>query len=379
MMHLLRLTLFVCALLPWAVQAGPAAEPPPVAARAWLLLDWQTGTVLAERNADQPLEPASLTKLMTARLVFEALDSGKLQLQDKPAYSLRARNAPGARLPLDPQQPATVEQLLQGMIVLSANDAAITLAEAAAGTEAAFVERMNEEARRLKLTNTRFFNPTGQPAAGHVSTARDMATLAASIIRDYSRHYALYRQKIMLWKGQERRSNNVLLWRDPTVDGMKTGTTRSAGYCLVASAARGERRLIAVILGASSEEGRALEAQKLLNFGMQAWETPRVFTRGQTVASLPVWEGEQEQVALQIAQPVWLTVPAGSTSRLKARLQARQPLVAPLRAGQVLGHVQITLDGRPLARVPAVAGSAVVRSGWLASNWDRLRLWWRQQ
>lgn len=374
----LYLLFMLWTLVAGAAPATPDAAGPAIAARAWVLLDFNTGKVLLQHNADQALEPASLTKLMTAYRVFQALEKKRITLDARPAFSIKGHAASGARLPLDPQRPATVEQLLQGMIVLSANDAAITLAEAVAGTEAEFVAGMNEQATRLGLKRTTFHNPTGHPAPGHLSSAGDMALLAAALIRDFPAYYPLYAQKTMSWNGRERRNSNLLLWRDPTVDGLKTGTTRSAGYCLVASAKRGERRLIAVVLGASSEETRALEAQKLLNYGMQAFESPRLFGPGQTVATLPVWQGEQEQVAVQTRDALHVTVPRGSSPRLKARLQVRQPLLAPLRAGQTLGQIVVTLDGQQLARVPVVAGSSVMRSGWLASNWDRIRLWWRQ-
>lgn len=371
--------LLAACLLLLAPLAARAVEAPPIAARAWLLLDYRTGAILNQHNADQALEPASLTKLMTAYRVFGALKAGRLTLQSRPAYSLKARLAGGSRLPLDPANLATVEQLLQGMIVLSANDAAVQLAEAVDGSEERFVAGMNDEARRLKLVNTRYVNASGQPAPGHLSSAHDVALLAAAIVRDYPMYYPLYSMKSFRWNGSERRNSNLLLWRDATVDGLKTGTTRSAGFCIVASAQRGERRLIAVVLGASSEEARAVEAQKLLNYGMQAWETPRLYEAGQNVATLPVWQGVQKQVALRTGSAVYVTVPQGSTARLKARLQARQPLLAPLRAGQTLGRVVVSLDGRTLAEFPVLAASAVASSGWLSSSWDRLRLWWSRR
>lgn len=371
--------LLAACLILLAPLAARAVEAPPIAARAWLLLDYRTGAVLNQHNADQALEPASLTKLMTAYRVFGALKAGRLALQSRPAYSLKARLAGGSRLPLDPRNPATVEQLLQGLIVLSANDAAVQLAEAVDGSEERFVEGMNEEARRLKLTNTRYVNASGQPAPGHLSSARDVALLAAAIVRDYPMYYPLYSMKSFSWNGSERRNSNLLLWRDPTVDGMKTGTTRAAGFCMVASAQRGERRLIAVVLGASSEEARAVEAQKLLNYGMQAWETPRLYDAGQNVATLPVWQGVQKQVRLRTGSAIYVTVPQGSTARLKARLQARQPLLAPLRAGQTLGRVVVSLDGRTLAEFPVLAATGVASSGWISSSWDRLRLWWSRR
>lgn len=355
-----------------------AAEPPPIAARAWYLLDVNSGTVLAAHNEKQSLEPASLTKLMTAWLVFDALRNKQLTLQTVPTLSLKALKAGGARLPLDPARPATIEQLLQGMIVLSANDAAIQLAEAVADSESAFVERMNERAGRLGMTSTRFRNATGQPEAGHLSSARDMALLAASLQREFPQYYPWYGQRTLTWNGTERRSNNLLLWRDPTVDGMKTGTTRTAGYCIVASARRGDRRLIAVVLGASSEEARALEAQKLLNYGMQAWDSVRLYSRGQAVATMPVWQGIQPQVDLLAPDSIHVTVPAGSSSRLKAKLMVRQPLLAPVRSGQSLGRVIISLDGRVVREFDVSAGHTVERSGWIASSWDRLRLWWNK-
>ena len=348
---------------------------PPIAARAYVLLDQHSGSVLVQRAGDQQLEPASLTKLMTAYLVFQALHQGKLSAQTPVAVSAAATAASGELLPLVAGEQPTVEQLLQGMITVSANDAAIALAEAVAGSEAQFVAEMNSTAQRLGLANTHFNNADGHPQAGHYSSALDLARLASALIRDFPEQYPRFQRREFVWQGISRRNTNLLLWRDPTVDGLKTGTTLRAGYCLAASSVRGQRRVVAVLLGASSEEARAVETQKLLNYGMSAFETPRVYHSTQVVAQLRVWEGAVREVNVIMPQDRYLTVAAGDGKRLQARFLSRQPLLAPVRQGQQLGQVVLSLDGHDLASYPAVAADTVLRSGWLGSLVDRLRLW----
>lgn len=360
------------------VSFGARAEAPPIAAKSWFLLDYHSGAVLGEQNADQALEPASLTKLMTAYLVFDALKSGRLSLKHKPAFSFNAFQAAGARLPIDPKQATTVDELLQGMIVLSANDAAIQLAEAVSGREDVFVRKMNEQARRFGLKTTRYLNVTGQPMPGHVSSARDVAMLSARLIRDFPEFYPRYRQKSFAWNGSGRTNRNLLLWRDATVDGLKTGTTKSAGYCLAASSRRGDRRVIAVVLGASSEEARAVETQKLLNYGMSAFDTPVLYKAGQRLATLPVWQGLQPTVHIKTQNAIFATIPADGRRYLRAEIKTKKPLTAPIRQGQALGQVVVYFRDKIVGEFPAVAESKVEAAGWWGRTFDRLKMWWTQ-
>lgn len=364
-------------LLGLVARGALAQESLEVAAKAWLVQDYYSGAILAQQNADVPLEPASLTKMMTAYVVFEALQQGKLKLGNQPPYSESAAKTSGERLPISPTQAATVEQLLQGMLTLSANDAALLLAEATAGSQEAFVEQMNKTARRLGMKNTQFLNPNGLPQKGHVSTARDMAILSVALIRDFPAYYGIFRHKTFNWLGRERAGQNLLLWRDASVDGLKTGTAGSS-YSLAASAMRGQRRVIAVVLGASSNEARAIEAQKLLNFGFLNFDTPQVYKVGQIINKQQVWQGLATEVAVQVPQTVYLTVPKGSASKIQAKLLVRQHLIAPLRKGQNLGRVNLSLDGKTLLEIPVVAAETVESSGWWGSTLDRIRWWWKQ-
>lgn len=364
-------------LLGVMARSALALEPLDVAAKAWLVQDYYSGSILAQQNADLPLEPASLTKMMTAYLVFEALQQGKLKLNTQPPYSENAAKTTGQRFPISPAHPASVEQLLQGMLILSANDAALLLAEATAGSQEAFVEAMNKTARRLGMKNTKFLNPNGLPQKGHVSTARDMAILSAALIRDFPAFYSVFRGKSFNWLGRERTGQNLLLWRDASVDGLKTGTA-GFSYSLAASAVRGQRRVVAVVLGASSNEARAIEAQKLLNFGFLNFDTPQVYKAGQIISKQQVWQGLATEVSVQVSQTVYLTVPKGSASKIQAKLMARQHLIAPLRKGQHLGRVNLNLDGKTLLEIPVVAAETVESSGWWGSTIDRIRWWWKQ-
>jgi D-alanyl-D-alanine carboxypeptidase (penicillin-binding protein 5/6) len=354
--------------------AAQTVTPPPVAARAYALVDAMSGQTLASAAADQPLEPGSLTKMMTAYLAFEAIRDGKLALDRKVPTSVVAAAAPGARMYLSPGQSATVADLLRGLIVLAANDAAIAIAEAVAGTDGAFVERMNARARRMGLKATHFANPTGEPAPGHQSCARDLASIALAIVRDFPEHLALHAQREFAWNGMRQSNRNRLLWTDASVDGLQTGFTESGGFGLVASAKRGERRVIAVVLGAPSDTARMTEAQKLLNFGFQSWETRRLYQHGATVASPPVYKGISDKVALGFDHDVWLTLPRERFTGLKAVLETHQPFVAPLAAGQKAGIMKIMRDSTMVAEYPVVALEDVPVAGFLSRGWDSLKL-----
>ena len=368
------LFLFLLAM-PAAMPAGAQpVTPPAIAARAFIVVDHLSGRTLAAANENDRFEPASLTKVMTAYLVFDALRAGKLDANARVAVSDTVMRAAGARMFVAPGKPVTVMQLLRGMIVQSANDAALALAEAVAGSEAAFVARMNEQARRMGLANTAFMNATGRPAPGHHASARDLATLAGHLVRDFPERYALYAEREFTYEGITQGSHNRLLWTDPTVDGVKTGFTEAAGYCLLASARRGERRLVSVVLGAQTDALRTSETQKLLNFGFQAYDTRRVYSKGQAVATPAVYKGTRSTVPLGFDRDIWLTLPRDRFEGLTAVLETQQPFVAPLAAGQKAGIMKIMRDNATVAEYPVVALEEVPVAGFLSRGWDTLRL-----
>jgi D-alanyl-D-alanine carboxypeptidase (penicillin-binding protein 5/6) len=311
---------------------------------------------------------------MTACIVFEAIRAGTLSLERSVNASAVAVAAPGARMFLSPGQAATVADLLKGLIVLSANDAAVALAEAVAGTEAAFVQRMNARAERLGLTRTRYANATGDPAPEHHTTARDLAALASHLLVTYPEHLGMYSQRELTWNGMRQSNRNRLLWTDSSVDGMQGGFTESGGYGLVASARRGERRIVAVVLGAQSDALRMAETQKLLNFGFQSWETRRLYKRGQSVATPAIYKGTSDTVSLGFDRDVWVTLPRERFTGLKAVLETRQPFVAPLAAGQKAGIMKLMRDSSPVAEFPVVALEEVPVAGFLSRGWDTLKL-----
>ena len=358
--------------------AQPAVTPPPIAAKAFIVVDLLSGQTLAAANENDRFEPASLTKLMTAYVVFTAIREGRIDLATMVKPSLAATRMGGARMFLVAGAPVSVSDLLHGMVVESGNDAAVALAEAVAGSEAAFVELMNHQAKRMGLANTRFVNTTGEPAPEHRSSARDLATLAAAVIRDFPEHYALYGLKEFTYNRITQANRNRLLWTDPTVDGMKTGFTEAAGYCLIASAKRGERRLVSVVLGAQSDTLRTSESQKLLNFGFHAYETRRLYRKGEPVATPPVFKGTKDAVALGFDRDVWLTLPRDRFAGLAATLETRQPFVAPLAAGQKAGIMKLMRDNATVAEFPVVALEEVPVAGFLSRGWDTLRLLIRQ-
>jgi len=363
----------ICASAALAAAAQPIT-PPPIAARAYLLVDLLSGQTLAAANETDRVEPASLTKLMTSYLVFAAIKAGKLDPGEAVTVPAEATKAGGSRMFLEPGSKVPVSDLINGMVVQSGNDAAITLAGAVAGSEEAFVARMNAEARRLGLTGTHFTNASGRPAPDHYSTARDIATLAIDLIRDFPDRYPLYSQREFTWNRITQANRNRLLWTDPAVDGVKTGFTEAAGYCLVASAKRGARRLLSVVMGTQSDGLRTSESQKLLNFGFQAYETRLLYHKGQAVASPEVYKGTLSNVPLGFQRDVWLTMPRDRFAGLSAVLETRQPLVAPLAAGQKAGIMKLTRDNAPVAEFPVVPLEDVPVGGFLSRGWDTLRL-----
>lgn len=361
-----------------SLSVNASAPPPPaVVAHAWLLVDLSGNRqVLGGERAEERIEPASLTKLMTAYLVFTALREKKLSLEQQARVSERAWRAPGSRMFIQPGRPVTVDELIRGMEVQSGNDACIALAEAVAGSEDVFVQMMNREAERLGMKNTHFMNASGLPDAQHYSTAQDLYLLAAALIRDFPEFYAQY------YAIKEFRYNNILqpnrnrlLWLDPTVDGVKTGHTEAAGYCMIASSRRGGRRLLAVVLGSTSETARAQESLKLLNWGFQFFDGIKLYGAGASAKEIEVWKGALKHVKAGFTSDVVVTVPKGEGDKLKAELVSPQPLVAPVALGQRVGTLRVALEGKPLGEFPLLALEAVEPAGLFARAWDTLRLW----
>ena len=372
----------------WAQRMALPA-PPPVAAQAYVLLDATTGTVLASQNGSQSVEPASLTKLMAAYVVFDALRAERIKLTDRFLVSERAANMPGSRMLAPQGERVSVEDLLKGMIVQSANDATVALAEGVAGSVESFVERMNRQAQALGLRQTRYINPEGLTVAGHTTTADDLATLSRRLLQDFPQYagfYAIQRWRFPGTPAANETNRNLLLFRDPTVDGLKTGFTQAAGFCLVATARRhfpalgqgadGERRLIAVVLGASSDNARAAEAQKLLNWGYTATEVVRLFAPGQVVASPTIWQGKQSEVSLGLPGGVLVNVPTGQARQLRTELVRYDPILAPKQRGEALGSLRVfNARNELVAEVPLQVLETVPEAGLWGRFWGALRLW----
>ena len=368
-----------------------APQPPEVAAKSYLLLDMTSNQVLAERNADAPADPASLTKLMTAYVVFTALKDKKLTLEQTLPVSKRAweeRKGGGSLMFIDTTMTPKVDELLRGMIVQSGNDAAVALAEGVGGTLEQFIAMMNRQAQAFGLKNTVFKNATGLTEAGHKSTARDLSVIATHIIRDFPDFYAYDSIKEYTYNKITQPNRNLLLRRDPTVDGMKTGYTEAAGYCMIASAQRdfpnlgtggapsGKRRLLSVLLNTTSLEARANESQKLLNWGYQAFDTVRLFDDSKPVATPVIWKGRQPTARLGTEGGVFVSVPKGTGANLQTKIERTDPLIAPLAKGQRVGTVKVsTAAGAAVLEVPLVALDAVEESGFFGRVWDTLRLW----
>ncbi|MEW5892682.1 MAG: D-alanyl-D-alanine carboxypeptidase family protein [Pseudomonadota bacterium] len=368
------LGLFCLVLTGPAAAALPVPPAPALEARAWLLLDVQSGQTLAARNPDARIEPASLTKLMTAYIVFSALRDGRLALNQPLVVSEKAWRTEGSRMFLDPKRPVLVEDLLKGMIVQSGNDACIVLAEAIAGSEDGFAALMNQTARRLGMSQTRFVNATGLPHPQHYSTARDLARLSTALIRDFPEFYKLYAMKEYTYNGIKQPNRNRLLWLDPNVDGVKTGHTESAGYCLIASSQRDQRRLLSVVVGTSSDAARAMESQKLLNYGFQFFETARLYSANQAVARIRIYKGSSNEVQAGFQQDFYVTVPRGSANRIKAELHFTNPMLAPVSRGQKVANLRLSLDGQPLGDFPLVALQGVSVANIIGRGWDSLLL-----
>ena len=387
MTRLLAFAFVTAALLLSSPASAQALQPPELAARQYILLDLTTGQTLAERDADSPTDPASLTKLMTAYLVFGALRDSKLALEQPVAVSQRAwdeRKGDPSLMFIDTTMRPTVDELLHGMIVISGNDASVALAEAVGGSLDTFVAMMNRQAQAWNLKNTAFRNVTGLTESGHKASARDVAVIASHIVRDFPQFYRYYSIKEYTYNKIRQDNRNLLMRRDPTVDGMKTGFTDAAGYCLVASAAReypnlgagAKRRLLSVVLGTASREARANESQKLLNWGFTAFDPVRLFEAGKAIQTPEVWKGKQATATLGAEGAVVIAVPRGEGDKLRTQVVRTDPLVAPLALGQRVGTLKVTTaGGATVAEVPLVVQEAVEQAGIFGRAWDAIRLW----
>ncbi len=364
-----------------AASAQAPASPPPVPAapaipaRAFVVMDARSGDVLAEKEADVPMDPASITKLMTAFAVFSELAKGNLSLDDMVTVSEKAWRTPGSRTFIEVGSRVRLEDLIRGMIIQSGNDASVALAEYVAGTEGAFAQLMNQYAAALGMANTHFVNATGLPADNHYSSARDIALLATAIVNRFPAYYRYYSEREFTYNDITQRNRNTLLWRDASVDGMKTGMTDAAGYCLVASALRDDMRLISVVLGTTGPKVRADASQALLNWGFRFFETHRLYAAGEAVTRVRVWKGETEQAGVGLDSDLWVTLPRGRYELVEAVAELESPLVAPLPAEDPVGQLRVTLDGTELALRPLRPLAAVPEGGFLRRAMDTVLLW----
>ncbi len=370
-------------LLAPAMLWAQVPQPPEIAARNYMLVDVTAGQVLAAKDIDAPVEPASLTKLMTGYLVFDALRAKKITLEQRLPVSERAWKMPGSRMFIDPKMQVPVDDLLKGMIVQSGNDATMALAEGVGGTADNFVRLMNEQAKALGLKNTSYKNPEGLTEPGHTTTARDLATLSTRLMQDFPQYLHYYSTKQYRYEGtpaSNSNNRNSLLFRDPTVDGLKTGHTAAAGYCLVATSKRdfpnvGQRRLLSIVLGAASENARANESQKLLNWGYTAFDAVKLFDAGQAAATPAIWKGTQSTLKIGRPEAIVITVPAGSAGKISTEAVRQDPLFAPFTKGQPVGALRVKLGDEQLAEVPLVALEDVGQAGIFGRAWDAIRLW----
>ena len=376
-------SLACAALMAPAILWAQAPQPPEIAARNYLLVDVTAGQVLASKDIDAPVEQASLTKLMTGYLVFDALRAKKITLEQKLPVSERAWKMPGSRMFIDPKMQVPVDDLLKGMIVQSGNDATMALAEGVGGTAENFVRLMNEQAKALGMTGTSYKNPEGLTEPGHTTTAKDLATLATRLMQDFPQYMHYYATKQYRYEGtpaSNSSNRNALLFRDPTVDGLKTGHTAAAGYCLVATAKRdcpnlGQRRLLSIVLGAASENARANESQKLLNWGYTAFDSVKLFDAGQAAATPAIWKGTQSTLKIGREQAIVITVPSGSAGKVSTEIVRQDPLLAPFTKGQPVGTLRVKLGEQQVAELPLVALEDVGQAGIFGRTWDAIRLW----
>jgi D-alanyl-D-alanine carboxypeptidase (penicillin-binding protein 5/6) len=358
-----------------ALANAQVPSPPSLAIKAYIVQDFNSGHIIAAQNAKMRVEPASLTKIMTAYLSFKALKNGHLQSNQTLPVSVKAWKVEGSKMFIEPNKPVTVDELLHGMITVSGNDASIALAEGIASSEELFADMMNKEAQRLGMKNTHYVNATGLPDPEHYTTAEDLLKLAVTLIRDFPEQYQrLYSVKEYTYNNIKQPNRNRLLWLDPNVDGMKTGHTESAGYCLISSAKRDNTRRIAVVLGAPNDAARATESQKLLNYSFQFFDSTQVYKKGQPVNHLKVWKGSDNILDSTVAEDVYLTLPKGTYAKVKAVISSTQPLIAPIKKGQAVGTVKFVLDGKTISQRTLVANKTVETAGILGRAWDSIKL-----
>jgi len=349
------LLMLLTSLIFAAAQAAPVPSPPKLAAKSFLLIDYNSGRILAEKKINKKIEPASITKLMTAYVVYKELEEGRLSLDEEVVVSKKAWKMKGSKMFIEVGKKITVELLLKGMIIQSGNDATVALAEHIAGSESTFADYMNQHAQELGMTNTNFVNSTGWPNKNHVTTASDLAKLASAIIREFPEHYSRYKEKEFTYNNIKQYNRNKLLWRDKSVDGFKTGHTESAGYCLVASAKREDMRLISIVLGTKSEKARENVSQSLLSYGFRFYESNKLYTAGEPLNSARVWMGASDSVSLGLSEDLYVTIPRGQYKKLDAQINVNEEIEAPITKGQQLGVVSIKLEGKEIISQPLIA------------------------
>lgn len=359
-------------------QAVLIPSPPQIAGSSYILMDPKSGRIIMEQNSHERLPPASLTKMMTAYIVERELHEGRISMSDMVPVSVKAWQTQGSRTFIREGSTVSVEDLLKGVIIQSGNDASVALAEFVAGSEGAFVDIMNQQAQLLGMKDTHFENATGLPSPDHFSTAYDLALLARAIIYDYPENYHLYAEKHFTYNNIRQPNRNTLLWRDDSVDGLKTGHTEEAGYCLVASAERNDTRLIAVVMGTSSEASRAQEIQKMLNYGFRYYESERLFSAGQELMEARVWGGQADQLSVGMTEDVFVTIPRGSRSSLESTVELDSVIKAPINVGDELGRVTVSYNGEVLVDQPVLALTDVPEGGFFKRLWDAIKLFFVQ-
>jgi len=369
------ITFFILFLFALSVNAAtPVPAPPKLASKSFLLIDINSDTVLAQKKIDHSIEPASITKMMTAYVVYKELEAGRLSMDEMVPISEKAWRMDGSKMFVEVGSKVPVKELLNGLIIQSGNDASVALAEHIAGSETVFADYMNQYAKALGMNSTNYVNCTGWPHRKHKTTARDIAILAKALILEFPDHYQLYSEKSMTYNGIKQYNRNKLLWRDKTVDGIKTGHTDSAGYCLVASAKRGEMRLISVVLGTRSNKARTDQSQKLLNYGFRFYESHPLYAAGEKLKDVRVWEGEHENLALGLMSDLTVTIPRGQYKKLEASMEIDQTIVAPVEKGQEMGSVHVKLNGDEIVSMPLIALNSVDKGGLLQRAKDKFLL-----
>jgi len=353
----------------------PTPAAPALGANSYILIDFNSGRVLVESNPDMPVEPASITKVMTSYVVFTELAAGNITLDDPVNVSEKAWRTGGSRMFIEPGMEVTLQQLIKGMVIQSGNDASVALAEHLAGTEEAFAGLMNHYAVQLGMTNSNFMNATGLPHEDHYTTARDVALLSAALIADFPEFYQWYSEKEYSFNNIRQHNRNNLLWRDPAVDGLKTGHTEAAGYCLAAAAKRDGMRLISVVLGSGSESSRVSESQSLLNYGFRFFETVQLYKAGQELAQGKLWKGEEDQIRLGISDELFVTIPRGRYDDLDAQVEMRPELIAPIAEGEQVGQISVRLEDEEIASRGLVALEAAGEAGFFGRTWDGVSMW----